>query len=58
MSIGRKGMVLAAKVRALTAQAPVTDPSQLAAVRHAFDPRRARFAYQSPRPLGPHRPLY
>jgi aminobenzoyl-glutamate utilization protein B len=57
MSIGRKGMVLAAKVLALTAMDLFTEPAQLAAARQAFDQRRAGFAYQSRLPQDAKPPL-
>ncbi len=57
MSIGRKGMVLAAKVLALTAMDLYDDPKQLAAVRDAFDKRRAGFNYESRLPKDAKPPL-
>ena len=57
MSIGRKGMVLAAKVLALTAMDLYTDPSQLAAVRASFDKRRTGFTYESRLPKNTKPPL-
>ncbi len=46
-SIGRKGMVVAAKTLALTALDLFTDPKQLDAARSAFDKRRAGHEYRS-----------
>lgn len=57
MSIGRKGMVLAAKVLALTAMDLYNDPKQLTAVRAAFDKRRTGFEYQSRIPKDAKPPL-
>jgi aminobenzoyl-glutamate utilization protein B len=57
MSIGRKGMVLAAKVLALSAMDLYTNPSQLTAVRAAFDKRRAGFTYESRLPKDAKPPL-
>ena len=57
MSIGRKGMVLAAKVLALTAMDLYADPTQLTAVRAAFDKRRAGFTYESRLPKNAKPPL-
>ena len=57
MSIGRKGMVLAAKVLALTAMDLYSDPSQLAAVRASFDKRRTGFTYESRLPKNTKPPL-
>ncbi len=57
MSIGRKGMVLAAKVLALTAMDLYSDPKQLAAVRAAFEKRRAGFNYESRLPKDAKPPL-
>ena len=57
MSIGRKGMVLAAKVLALTAMDLYSDSKQLAAVRAAFDKRRAGFNYESRLPKDAKPPL-
>ena len=57
MSIGRKGMVLAAKVLAMTAMDLYTDPAQLTAVRAAFDKRRAGFTYESRLPKNAKPPL-
>ncbi|HLK20713.1 MAG TPA: amidohydrolase [Bryobacteraceae bacterium] len=47
MSIGRKGMVVAAKTLALTAMDLFTDPAELKAARASFDQRRAGHEYQS-----------
>ena len=57
MSIGRKGMVLAAKVLALTAMDLYSDPSQLAGVRASFDKRRTGFTYESRLPKSTKPPL-
>jgi aminobenzoyl-glutamate utilization protein B len=57
MSIGRKGMVLAAKVLALTAMDLANDPQQLAAVRDSFEKRRAGFRYESRLPKDAKPPL-
>lgn len=57
MSIGRKGMVLAAKVLAMTAMDIYQDPQSLTAIREAFDKRRAGFSYQSRIPAGAKPPL-
>ena len=46
-SIGRKGMVLAAKTLALTAVELLTDPVQLKAARDSFEQRRAGRVYKS-----------
>jgi aminobenzoyl-glutamate utilization protein B len=50
-------MVLAAKVLALTAMDLYSDPKQLAAVRAAFDKRRAGFTYESRLPKDAKPPL-
>ena len=47
MSIGRKGMVVAAKTLALTAMDLFTDPEQLKAARANFEQRRAGYEYHS-----------
>lgn len=47
MSIGRKGMVVAAKALALTAVDLFTDPEQLKAARASFEQRRAGYEYRS-----------
>lgn len=57
MSIGRKGMVLAAKVLALSAMDLYSNPSQLTAVRAAFEKRRAGFTYESRLPKDAKPPL-
>lgn len=57
MSIGRKGMTLAAKVMAQTAMDIYRDPKLLGPVREAFDKRRAGFAYESRVPKGAAPPL-
>lgn len=55
MSIGRKGMVVAAKTLVLTAMDLYTDPSQVAAAKASFEKRRAGFDYKSRIPED-HRP--
>lgn len=57
MSIGRKGMVLAAKVLAQTATDIYRDPKLLAPIRASFDKRRAGFTYQSRLPGDARPPL-
>lgn len=57
MSIGRKGMVLAAKTLALTAVDLYENPSQLAAIRASFDKSRAGFSYRSRIPADAPPPL-
>jgi aminobenzoyl-glutamate utilization protein B len=57
MSIGRKGMVVAAKTLALSAMDLFTDPAQLKAARDSFDQRRAGHEYQSRIPLDHKPPL-
>lgn len=57
MSIGRKGMVLAAKVMAQTAMDLYQDPKRLGPVREAFEKRRAGFPYESRIPAGAKPPL-
>ncbi len=56
-SIGRKGMVVAAKTLALTGVELLTDPSQLKAARDSFDQRRAGRAYKSRLPADAKPPL-
>ncbi|HLG95747.1 MAG TPA: amidohydrolase [Bryobacteraceae bacterium] len=46
-SIGRKGMVVAAKTLALSAMDLFTDPAQLKAARDSFEQRRAGYEYKS-----------
>lgn len=57
MSIGRKGMVVAAKTLALTAVDLLTDPQQVAAARASFDKRRAGDEYRSRLPADQKPPL-
>jgi aminobenzoyl-glutamate utilization protein B len=57
MSIGRKGMVLAAKVLAQTAIDIYSDPKLLGPIRASFDKRRAGFTYQSRLPADAQPPL-
>jgi len=57
MSIGRKGMVLAAKVMAQTAMDIYSDPKLLAPIRASFDKRRAGFTYRSRIPADAKPPL-
>lgn len=57
MSIGRKGMVAAAKSLALTAMDLYTDPRQVAAARASFEKRRAGFEYRSRVPADHKPPL-
>ena len=47
MSIGRKGMVVAAKSLVLTAVDLYTDPRQVAAAKASFEKRRAGYEYKS-----------
>src|SRR5207253_1429163 len=47
MSIGRKGMVVAAKTLVLTAMDLFTDPRQVEAAKASFEKRRAGFEYRS-----------
>ena len=56
-SIGRKGMVVAAKTLALSAMDLFTDPAQVKAARESFDKRRAGFEYKSRVPEGQGPPL-
>lgn len=57
MSIGRKGMTLAAKVLAQTAMDIYADSKLLGPVREAFDKRRAGFSYESRVPKNAPPPL-
>ncbi len=57
MSIGRKGMVVAAKSLVLTAIDLFTDPAQVAAAKASFEKRRAGFEYRSRIPAGQKPPL-
>lgn len=56
-SIGRKGMMAAAKVLALTAIDLVTDPKQIEAAKASFEKRRAGFTYRSRVPADAKPPL-
>jgi len=55
MSIGRKGMLVAAKTLALSAVDLFSDPGQIKAARASFDQRRAGHVYQ-PRLPADHKP--
>jgi len=57
MSIGRKGMVVAAKSLVLTAVDLFTDPGQVAAAKASFEKRRAGFEYRSRVPADHKPPL-
>jgi aminobenzoyl-glutamate utilization protein B len=57
MSIGRKGMMVAAKTLALTAMDLFTDPGQVKAARDSFEKRRAGFEYKSRVPADQKPPL-
>jgi aminobenzoyl-glutamate utilization protein B len=57
MSIGRKGMVVAAKSLVLTAVDLYTDPRQVAAAKASFEKRRAGFEYKSRIPADHQPPL-
>lgn len=57
MSIGRKGMVVAAKTLALSAVDLFTDPAQLRAARANFEQRRAGYEYRSRIPADHKPPL-
>ncbi|MCX6626033.1 MAG: amidohydrolase [Candidatus Solibacter sp.] len=56
-SIGRKGMLVAAKSLVLTAVDLFTDPKQVAAAKTSFEKRRAGFEYRSRIPAGQKPPL-
>jgi len=56
-SIGRKGMVVAAKTLALAAVELLQDPQQVEAARASFEKRRAGHAYRSRVPPGQKPPL-
>lgn len=58
MSIGRKGMVVAAKTLALSAMDLFTDPSLVKAARDSFDQRRAGYEYRSRVPADQKPPLH
>jgi aminobenzoyl-glutamate utilization protein B len=57
MSIGRKGMVVAAKSLVLTAVDLFTDPKQVALAKASFEKRRAGYEYLSRIPAGQKPPL-
>ena len=57
MSIGRKGMVVAAKSLVLTAVDLYTDPQQVAAAKASFEKRRAGYEYRSRIPADHQPPL-
>ncbi len=57
MSIGRKGMVVAAKSLVLTAVDLYTDPRQVAAAKASFEKRRAGYEYKSRIPADHQPPL-
>ena len=57
MSIGRKGMVLAAKTLALTAIDLLSDPRHVQAAKESFDKRRAGIEYRSRLPEDQKPPL-
>jgi aminobenzoyl-glutamate utilization protein B len=57
MSIGRKGMLVAAKTLALTAMDLFTDPAELRAARASFEQRRSGHEYQSRLPADHKPPL-
>jgi aminobenzoyl-glutamate utilization protein B len=57
MSIGRKGMVVAAKSLVLTAVDLYTDPKQVEAAKASFEKRRAGYEYRSRIPADHQPPL-
>ena len=57
MSIGRKGMLIAAKTLALSAVDLLTDPKQIEAARVSFNKRRAGHEYKSRVPASQKPPL-
>jgi aminobenzoyl-glutamate utilization protein B len=57
MSIGRKGMMVAAKTLALTAMDLFTDPGQVQAARASFIKRRGSLEYRSRIPADHQPPL-
>lgn len=57
MSIGRKGMLVAAKSLVLTAMDLFTDPKQVEAAKASFEKRRAGFEYRSRVPADGKPPL-
>ena len=56
-SIGRKGMVVAAKTLTLTAVDLFTDPAKVVAAKDAFEKRRAGYEYKSRIPMDHKAPL-
>ena len=56
-TLGRKGMMVAAKTLALTAMDLFTDPAQVKAARDSYEKRRAGFEYQSRVPADQKPPL-
>jgi aminobenzoyl-glutamate utilization protein B len=56
-TIGRKGMVVAAKALALSALDLLTTPAEVAAARESFEKRRAGRDYRSRLPVGQKPPL-
>jgi aminobenzoyl-glutamate utilization protein B len=56
-SIGRKGMVVAAKTLALSAMDLFTDPTQVAAAKASFEQRKGEHVYKSRVPDGQKPPL-
>jgi aminobenzoyl-glutamate utilization protein B len=56
-SIGRKGMMVAAKTLALTAMDLLTDPAQVSAARASFEKTKAGRPYKSRIPAGAKPPL-
>jgi aminobenzoyl-glutamate utilization protein B len=57
MSIGRKGMIVAAKVLALSALDLMTDPREIAAAKQSFAERKGKQEYRSRLPVGQKPPL-
>ena len=57
MSIGRKGMVVAAKTLALSAMDLFSDPANIRAARASFEKRRAGYEYRSRVPADHKPPL-
>jgi len=57
MSIGHKGMILAAKTLALTGIDLLTKPEELKKVKDEFESKTKRFTYRSPIPPGQTPPL-
>jgi len=56
-TLGRKGMMVAAKTLALTAMDLFTDPAQVKAARDSYEKRRAGFEYKSRVPADQKPPL-